>query len=61
MGVDYDDAKIDPVEELTTRLNSTFNHNISVMDDKFALGEITKETHLLFFEQIKEYLKVLNA
>jgi len=57
----YDDDEIDPVENLTTRLHSTFNHHISVMDDKRALGEITEETYLLFLEHIKEYRKVLNG
>ena len=44
----YDDEEIDPVENLTARLHSTFNHHISVMDGKRALGEISEETYLLF-------------
>ncbi len=61
MSEHYDDEQIDPVENLTARLHSTFNHHISVMDGKRALGEITEETYLLFLEHIKEYRKVLNG
>ena len=56
-----DDEQIDPVDELTARLNSAFNNNISVMDGKLALGEITESDYQLFLEHIKEYRKVLNA
>ena len=61
MNEHYDDEQIDPVDELTARLNSIFNHHISVMDGKLALGEITEEAYLLFLEHIKEYRKVLNG
>lgn len=61
MSEHYDDEQIDPVENLTTRLHSTFNHHISVMDSKRALGEITEETYLLFLEHTKEYRKVPNG
>lgn len=57
----YDDEQIDPVDELTERLNSIFNHHISVMDGKLALGEITEDAYKLFLEQIKEYRKALNG
>ena len=57
----YDDEQIDPIDELTARLNSAFNHNISVMDRKLALGEITESNYQLFLKHIKEYRKVLNG